>query len=124
MNLVRAQITGTRNCVSASRRMNTRRNQASGQLAGLRPGNRESGGKQFSGRTRKANRYVKPALCQAAWAASHTNNTYLPAFYRRRSIRKGAPERHGVGRHMTTVPPRVAPRPPPLDTHAPVMLKI
>jgi len=58
--------------------------------AGLCPGNRESGGKRFSGRSRKANRYVKRALCQAAWAASHTKNRYLSAFYRRKP-HKGAP---------------------------------
>lgn len=58
--------------------------------AGLCPGNRESGGKRMSGRTRKANRYVKRAMCQAAWAASHTKDTYLSAFYRRMAIRKGA----------------------------------
>jgi transposase len=60
--------------------------------AGLCPGNRESAGKRMSGRTRKANRYVKRAMCQAAWAASHTKNTYLSAFYRRMAIRKGAPK--------------------------------
>jgi transposase len=60
--------------------------------AGLCPGNRESGGKRMSGRTRKANRYVKRALCQAAWAASHTKDTYLSAFYRRMAVRKGAPK--------------------------------
>ena len=43
--------------------------------AGLCPGNRESGGERMSGRTRKANSYIKRALCQAAWAASHTKNT-------------------------------------------------
>jgi transposase len=37
--------------------------------AGLCPGNRESAGKRMSGRTRKANRYVKRAMCPAAWAA-------------------------------------------------------
>lgn len=56
--------------------------------AGLCPGNRESGGKRMSGRVRKANRYVKRALCQAAWAASHTKDTYLSAFYRRMCIGK------------------------------------
>ena len=49
--------------------------------AGLCPGNRESGGKRMSGRTRKANRYARRGMCQAAWAASHTKNTYLSAFY-------------------------------------------
>ena len=57
--------------------------------AGLCPGNRESGGKRMSGRTRKANRYVKRAMCQAAWAAAHTRTTFLSAFYRRMQIRKG-----------------------------------
>jgi transposase len=60
--------------------------------AGLCPGNRESGGKRMSGRGRKANRYVKRAMCQAAWAASHTKQTYLSAFYRRMCVRKGAPK--------------------------------
>jgi hypothetical protein len=60
--------------------------------AGLCPGNRESGGKRMSGRTRKSNRYIKRALCQAAWAASHTTDTYLSAFYRRMAIRTGAPK--------------------------------
>ena len=44
----------------------------------------------MSGRIRKANRYVQRAMCQAAWAASHTKQTYLSAFYRRMAIRKGA----------------------------------
>lgn len=57
--------------------------------AGLCPGNRESGGKRMSGRTRKANRYVRRAMCQAAWAATRTKNTYLSAFYRRMQVRKG-----------------------------------
>ena len=72
--------------------------------AGLCPGNRESAGKRMSGRTRKANRYVKRAMCQAAWAASHTKNTYLAAFYRRMAIRKGAPKAvMALAHHMITV---------------------
>jgi hypothetical protein len=72
--------------------------------AGLCPGNRESAGKRMSGRTRKANRYVKRAMCQAAWAASHTKNTYLSAFYRRMAIRKGAPKAvMALAHHMITV---------------------
>lgn len=59
---------------------------------GLCPGNRESGGKRMSGRIRKSNRYIKRAMCQAAWAASHTKGTYLSAFYGRMAIRKGAPK--------------------------------
>ena len=72
--------------------------------AGLCPGNRESAGKRMSGRTRKANRYVKRAMCQAAWAASHTKNTYLSAFYRRMAVRKGAPKAvMALAHHMIVV---------------------
>jgi transposase len=72
--------------------------------AGLCPGNRESGGKRMSGRTRKANRYVKRALCQAAWAASHTKDTYLSAFYRRLSVRRGSPKAvMALAHHLITV---------------------
>jgi len=72
--------------------------------SGLCPGNRESAGKRMSGRTRKANRYVKRALCQAAWAASHTKDTYLSAFYRRLSIRKGSPKAvMALAHHLITV---------------------
>ena len=72
--------------------------------AGLCPGNRESGGKRMSGRTRKANCYIKRALCQAAWAASHTKDNYLAAFYRRMCIRKGAPKAvMALAHHMMTV---------------------
>lgn len=72
--------------------------------AGLCPGNRESGGKRMSGRTRKANRYVKRAMCQAAWAATHTKQTYLAAFYRRMAVRKGAPKAvMALAHHMIVV---------------------
>jgi len=72
--------------------------------AGLCPGNRESAGKRMSGRTRKANRYVKRAMCQAAWAASHTKDTYLSAFYRRLSVRKGSPKAvMALAHHLITV---------------------
>jgi transposase len=72
--------------------------------AGLCPGNRESGGKRFSGRVRKANRYLKRVMCQAAWAASHTKKTYLSAFYRRMCIRKGAPKAiMALAHHMIVV---------------------
>jgi hypothetical protein len=33
-------------------------------------GNKESGGKRLSGRTRKGNRWLRRGLCQAAWGAS------------------------------------------------------
>jgi hypothetical protein len=71
---------------------------------GLCPGNRESGGKRMSGRTRKANRFVKRAMCQAAWGAARTKNSYLAAFYRRMSIRKGAQKAiMALAHHMIVV---------------------
>jgi transposase len=57
--------------------------------AGLSPGNNESAGKRRSGRTTKGNRWLRQALVQAAWAASHTRNTYLAAQYRRLAKRRG-----------------------------------
>jgi transposase len=57
--------------------------------AGLCPGNNESAGKHFSGRTRKGNRGLRGALGEAAAAASRTKNTYLSARYRRLSARRG-----------------------------------
>jgi transposase len=57
--------------------------------AGLCPGNHESAGKQKSGRATKGNGALRSALCEAAWAASHTKNTYLSAQYRRFKRRFG-----------------------------------
>ena len=72
--------------------------------AGLCPGNRESGGKRMSGKVRKSNPYVKRGMCQAAWGATHTKNTYLSAFYRRMQIRKG-PQKAliALAHHMITI---------------------
>ncbi|HKO83243.1 MAG TPA: IS110 family transposase [Actinomycetota bacterium] len=50
--------------------------------AGMCPGNHESGGKRRSGRARKGNAALRAALCEAAWAASHSRSGYLPAQYR------------------------------------------
>jgi len=57
--------------------------------AGLSPGNNESAGKHYSGRTKKGNRPLRSGLLQAAWAASRTKNTYLSAQYRRLAGRRG-----------------------------------
>lgn len=56
---------------------------------GICPGQKESGGKQISGRSRKGNRYAKTILVQAAHAAGKTKNTYLGAQYRRLSKGRG-----------------------------------
>jgi transposase len=57
--------------------------------AGMCSGNRQSGGKRWSGRTTKGNIWLRATLVQVAWAASHTKNTYLSAFYRRLAGRRG-----------------------------------
>lgn len=57
--------------------------------AGLCPGNHESGGKRLSNRTRKGNRWLRRALCQAAWAATRKKNCYLAAFFYRKAGKHG-----------------------------------
>ena len=57
--------------------------------AGVCPGNNESAGKRKSGKTGKGNRYLRAALVQAAWAASHQKGTYLSAQYQRLVKRMG-----------------------------------
>ena len=56
---------------------------------GICPGNNESAGKRHSGKTTKGNRWLRRALTQAAWAASHTKDTYLSALFRRLAARRG-----------------------------------
>ena len=51
--------------------------------AGMCPGNNESAGKRLSGKTNKGSTYLRDALIQAAWAATHTKQTYLAAQFRR-----------------------------------------
>jgi transposase len=57
--------------------------------AGICPGNKESAGKRLSGKTPKGSVWLRRALCQAAWAASRTKNTYLAAEYHHLIVRKG-----------------------------------
>jgi transposase len=57
--------------------------------AGVCPGQRESAGKRRSGRARKGNQWLRTALVQVAWAASHTKQTYLSAQYHRLASRRG-----------------------------------
>ena len=51
--------------------------------AALCPGNRESAGKQSSGKIRPGNPWLRRTLCEAAWAASRTKNSYFRALYQR-----------------------------------------
>jgi len=57
---------------------------------GVCPGNEESGGKRLRSRTRRGNRWLRRALVQAAWAASHAKDSYFAAQYRRLATRRGA----------------------------------
>ncbi len=56
---------------------------------GMCPGHDESAGKQRSGKTRKANRYLRGALIQSALGASHTKGTALQARYHRVKRHRG-----------------------------------
>jgi transposase len=57
--------------------------------AGVCPGNYQTGGKRQRGTTRGGNRWLRRALCEAAWAASRTQNTYLASQFRRLAARRG-----------------------------------
>jgi hypothetical protein len=58
--------------------------------AKLSPGNNESAGKRYSGRTGHGNRWLKSALVQAAHAAVKVKDSYLRSFYYRLAGRRGA----------------------------------
>jgi transposase len=57
--------------------------------AGLAPGNHQSGGKRYSGRTRKGNRSLSAIMVQAAWSAVRVKDTFLKARYHRLAPRRG-----------------------------------
>jgi transposase len=57
--------------------------------AGMCPGHDESAGKRRSGKTRKANRYLRSTLIQAGVAASHKKQSALQALYARVKSRRG-----------------------------------
>ena len=57
--------------------------------AGVAPGNNESAGKKRSGKTTKGSRWLRQALVQAAWAASHKKDSYFQAHARNLMHRRG-----------------------------------
>lgn len=57
--------------------------------AAVCPGNNESAGKRYSGKTRKGNAWLRRTLCEAAWGACHTKGTYFSAQFQRLSARRG-----------------------------------
>jgi transposase len=57
--------------------------------AGMCPGNHESAGKRYSGRTAGGNKWLRRVLVEAAWAGVKTKDSYLGAQYRRLAGRRG-----------------------------------
>jgi transposase len=57
--------------------------------AGMCPGNNESAGKHFSGKTRKGSKWLRTALVECAEAAARTKDSYLRAQYARIKGRHG-----------------------------------
>jgi len=57
--------------------------------AGVAPGNHQSGGKNYSGRSKKGNRTLRTALVQAAQSAKRKKDSYLAALYHRIARRRG-----------------------------------
>jgi transposase len=57
--------------------------------AGMCPGNNESAGKRYSGKTRKGSPWLQALLIQAAHVAAKKKDTYLAAQYRRLAARRG-----------------------------------
>lgn len=57
--------------------------------AGMCPGNNESAGKRRSGKTTKGSRWLRQALVQAAWAASHKKDSYFQVHARNLMRRRG-----------------------------------
>lgn len=67
--------------------------------AGICPGNRESAGKHYSGKTRPGNKWLRTALTEAAQAAARTTDTYLASHFRMIRGRRGKQKAIGAVRH-------------------------
>ena len=50
---------------------------------GVCPGSQESAGVNYSHRSAKGNRYLRRLLCQVAWAAIHTKDTFFAGLFAR-----------------------------------------
>ena len=70
--------------------------------AGLAPGNNESGGKRYSGRTRKGNQTLKTTMIQAAQAARRKKGSYASALYKRLAGRRGKKTSYRCGGTVVT----------------------
>src|SRR5207248_472378 len=72
--------------------------------AGVCPGNHESAGKRYSGRTRPGNASLQRALVEAGHAAGRTKNTYLSAQFHRLVPRRGVKKAAlAVGHSILTI---------------------
>jgi transposase len=71
--------------------------------AGCAPGNRQSGGKRFSGRRPKGNKALSSVLNQVAHAAARTKGTFLNARYHRLAARRGKKRAIGAISHSIIV---------------------
>jgi hypothetical protein len=67
----------------------TDRGQFLASWAKLAPGNHESGGKRFSGKTGRGSRWLRSALVQAAHAAVKVKASHLAAVYHRLVVKRG-----------------------------------
>jgi transposase len=57
--------------------------------SGMAPGNHQSAGKRLSGKTLKANRYLRSILVEVAQSAANQKGTYSSALYARLAARRG-----------------------------------
>ena len=57
---------------------------------GICPGNNESAGKRFSGKTRKGNPFLRAALVNCAWGATRKKQAQFRATYYRIKARRGS----------------------------------
>jgi transposase len=57
--------------------------------AGLAPGNHQSGGKRYAGRTTKGNKSLATIMVLGAWSAVRTKDTFLKSRYHRLAARRG-----------------------------------
>lgn len=71
--------------------------------AGMGPGKNESAGKRHSGKTTKGSRWLRAALVQAAWAASHAKASDFHAPYHRLARRRGKKRALIAGGHAILV---------------------
>jgi transposase len=71
--------------------------------AGMCPGNNESAGKRYSGKTRKGSPWLRRALVEAAHGAARTKHKYFQALYGRLAARRGKQRALIAGGHSLLV---------------------